>query len=394
MSSPLSPRAVFLDLETVRTLVTLSRLPDEASVRHEDIRQLATTILNAPEHVCPAPDPQPDLMSLQTQLSRTQEELDIALRDFETAETATRELRADVVRLENVTDALLAQAPADRQPPAPVNHGPKIPDPVQFDGSRSALRPFVAQLQVKLAGNASRFPNAQSRLAYAFSLLKGQAFDQLYPHLTPTGINLPDVADLIRILNLAFEDPDRVGTAERELRKLRQGNGDFAGYFAKFQRLVAEAGWDANAKRSELLAGLSVELKQACISRDLPDGYDALVEMLKATDNKIRALAAELNAGPSRPSWRRPALASTPASGSNEIPVADQRTSNPNYHGPAPMELGAGGARKISATERSHRMRYGLCMYCGNAGHMRANCPSAPPLRPLRGSEASMSGNA
>jgi hypothetical protein len=68
-----------------------------------------------------------------------------------------------------------------------------MPDPATFDGTESALRPFIAQLQVKLAGNTVHFPHEQAWLAYLFSLLKGTVFDPLFLYLISTGINLPNI---------------------------------------------------------------------------------------------------------------------------------------------------------------------------------------------------------
>ena len=115
-----------------------------------------------------------------------------------------------------MVDRLLV-APAASQTPRAKD----IPDPAKFDGTRTKLRPFVAQLRLKLVGNAERFPNPQLRLAYTTSLLEGPAFDQVHAYITNNGINLQDYENIIDLLDTAFDDPDRVGTAERELRKLR-----------------------------------------------------------------------------------------------------------------------------------------------------------------------------
>ena len=62
-------------------------------------------------------------------------------------------------------------------------------------------------------------------------------------------------------------------------------------------------------------------------------------------------------------------------------------TSNPAYHGPAPMDLSA--AQKQAERERIYQERRcgGLCTYCGMAGHFRAACPRRK-RRPLPVAEA------
>ncbi|KAI2650775.1 Transposon Tf2-9 polyprotein [Labeo rohita] len=53
---------------------------------------------------------------------------------------------------------------------------------------------------------------------------------------------------------------------------------------------------------------------------------------------------------------------------------------------PEPMQL---GATKLSTEERERRLRGNLCLYCGLAGHIRANCPTRPPRPPTSVSKIS-----
>ncbi|KAL0175452.1 hypothetical protein M9458_027782, partial [Cirrhinus mrigala] len=43
---------------------------------------------------------------------------------------------------------------------------------------------------------------------------------------------------------------------------------------------------------------------------------------------------------------------------------------------PEPMQL---GTTKLTIEERERRIRNNLCLYCGQAGHIRATCPTRPP---------------
>ena len=60
------------------------------------------------------------------------------------------------------------------------------------------------------------------------------------PHFEDDRIDLDDLAELIDILETTFGDPDRVATAERKLRSLRQANWDFSTYYAEFTRYAAD----------------------------------------------------------------------------------------------------------------------------------------------------------
>ena len=54
--------------------------------------------------------------------------------------------------------------------------------------------------------------------------------------------DIGSVEALLKHLDATYEDPDRKGTAERELRVLRQGNSDFTSHYAKFQAILAVLG--------------------------------------------------------------------------------------------------------------------------------------------------------
>ena len=71
---------------------------------------------------------------------------------------------------------------------------------------------------------------------------------------------------------------------------------------------------------------------------------------------------------------------------------ASQRMYGAPHHGPAPMDLDSTATRKfkpLTDAEKKHRRENNLCLYCGKAGHMAAQCNlknnnprnSRPPAR-------------
>jgi len=241
-----------------------------------------------------------------------------------------------------------------------------IPDPERFTANRKELKPFLSQVRLKLQGNASHFPSLSLRLAYITSLVKGPAYAHLEDHIADGFSRIPDVDTLLQILSTAFGDPDEVGTAEREIRGLRQRNSDFATYFAEFQRLMTILSWDPRAKRAALREGLSAELKDALVFVDEKDNFEDYVVQLQNMDNGIRTRAQESKVSKSRTS----------------IPVskvmypASTKPDEPFFRpgGLVPMALDA--SRKISPAERQRRMQEGLCAYCAEGGHFVRECPN------------------
>ena len=229
-----------------------------------------------------------------------------------------------------------------------------IPASVTFDGTRANLRPF----------NASKFPDIQHQLRYAFGFLKGDAYATIEPHLANDRLNFATLEEFTQALQIAFGDPDEVRTAVLELESLRQSNKEFSRYYANFQRLMAIVRYDERAKKAALERGLNKELKGALTLQDAPEDETFLqfVARTNRLDNRIRAHAQELRN-----------TSTTPA----------PRT--------ATMELNA-NQRHLAPAERQRRIAQGLCKYCGGTGHFALECPAAGRRanRRLQGAEANL----
>jgi hypothetical protein len=255
-----------------------------------------------------------------------------------------------------------------------------IPDPEKFTGERKDLKPFLSQIRLKLQGNDSMFPNLALRLAYISSLVKGPAYAHIEEHIADGFTRIPDVDSLLSILTIAFGDPDEVGTAEREMKSLRQKGTDFATYFAEFQRLMTILRWDPRAKRAALRDGLSTELKDALVFMEEKEEFGAFAAQLQSMDNRIRSRALEVKGTKAR--------TMTTALAPKSAYPAPTKHDEPSFRpgGMVPMALDS--SRKISAEERQRRMQEGLCAYCAGSGHFARECPNKRP-RPLRIAETS-----
>jgi hypothetical protein len=163
--------------------------------------------------------------------------LDNRNQEIAAYEEANARLQIQIRDQQRTINALSTAATADPTNNTTIQE--KIPDPDEFDGNRAALRTFIDKLRLKF-GDSGRYPNEQSKLRYAFSRLKGTAFDQVCIYLLDERINLENIAALIQHFEAAFDDPDRTATAKRHLRGLRQTNKDFATYYAEFMRYASD----------------------------------------------------------------------------------------------------------------------------------------------------------
>ena len=129
---------------------------------------------------------------------------------------------------------LAAQStPASSSPFDPAEKFEKIE---LYFGNKEELRTFLAKLRTRCA----TMPDNQAKLRYAFNALSGPAAAQVLPYVRDDRVDLTDLAALIKILENAFGNPNRVRDAENKLFSISQENRDFSAYFAEFQRYVAK----------------------------------------------------------------------------------------------------------------------------------------------------------
>jgi len=108
------------------------------------------------------------------------------------------------------------------------------------------------------------------------------------PHVREDGtIGLEDLPAFIQLLEATFGDLDRVATAERKMRDIKQKNHEFSQYYAEFQVIAADLDWNPSALRNALRMGLSEEMKDSFTYIDMPEELPALVTVCQKRDNQI-----------------------------------------------------------------------------------------------------------
>jgi len=296
-----------------------------------------------------------------------QQELDDMIRE---ARQSGEEVRGLTTQLANALMFAARAAPA--APQAPEDRGQKFPDSLDFSGSdRSQLRGWIAQLRMVIRHKPGSFPDEQSKMRYAFNRLRGVALGQILPHIQEDGtIGLEDLPAFIQLLEAAFGDPDRVATAERKMREIKQKNREFSQYYAEFQVIAADLDWNPSALRNALRMGLSEEMKDSFTYSDMPEELPALVTVCQKRDNQIRQRRAE-KVGQNKGSGI--GFASPRPPPAPKAPETAPAGTIAGYTGPAPMDLSA-GKRRISAEERVKRFTDGRCLYYGGFNHRAAEC--------------------
>jgi len=152
---------------------------------------------------------------------------------------------------------------------------------------------FKADIRVKLSDNADRYPTEESKVNYIFSLCDGAAKTSLLPRWADVnGNKFESVNAFLEFLDTHFGDPDRTGTAQANIDKLRQKNRDFTTYYTEFAKDIDATRYNEAAKKAALLRGLSNELNNALIAVDVPAmRFADLVSTYTRVDARLRIVA-------------------------------------------------------------------------------------------------------
>jgi hypothetical protein len=386
MTTPtLSPTAVAVwgiesgDVDNLRRLRDFRPAEDETDTFAAQCRILAAHLLELPN----LKDFYTSNATAASLLAMTQAKNAELERRVEGAEDEIVHLRATNASLKNDLDlakgslALIqrltpATAPAATAPERSV----KIPDPPSFAKGRKEYRAFKAKLEHKLSGDAHLFRDARHQLTYAVGFVTDEAYETVRPLLR----EMESVAQLIAHLDSTYEDPDPQGTAERELRALKQGTSDFSAHYAKFQGIMAILGWEGSARQSALYNSLSQDLKET-LARTIPqpdETFAQYVAKVRVLDDQLRRLAAESKGKSSGQSSGKPA----PRQSYSPNPV--DSTGATSHKGPAPMDLSMQKRLEAKQAKYEEWAAQGVCTKCGSDKHWRKECPlNQPPRKKL-----------
>ncbi|KAL0152437.1 hypothetical protein M9458_052160, partial [Cirrhinus mrigala] len=134
-----------------------------------------------------------------------------------------------------------------------------------------------------------------------------------------------------------------------QLFRLQQGTSSVTAYTLHFHTLAAASGWNETALLGAYRQGLNPDIRATMALYD--DGI-GLESFLQRTTRVAQRLAA------------------------CQPPITCQPASSPV---PETMQI---DSIWLSHTERNYRITNGLCLYCGQLGHLLRTCPVRPP-RPM-----------
>lgn len=281
------------------------------------------------------------------------------------------------------------------------SRGPKVHMPDTFNGERTKVNNFITQCELYLSLRSYEFHgNEVTMIRWMIGFLRDTALNAVQPYLTHSAPPdwLTEKSKFFKHLRSSYGDPDERGTAERKLQSLVQ-KGSAAKYFSEFKQHSAILGWDDGPLIALAVRGLTEELKDLLAQRDHQvTTLQELTDIVIRLDNRLYARKVEKKS--THHTERLQPTTNLGRSGNEK--TNDRNRSNDTrdstqsrapfgrgFDRSVPRQPHQGGLQtkptsqprgKLTDSEREHRYKNNLCLYCGQPGHIRENCPSATPM--------------
>ncbi|KAH9251020.1 hypothetical protein BASA81_011197 [Batrachochytrium salamandrivorans] len=164
-------------------------------------------------------------------------------------------------------------------------------------------------------------------------------------------------------------------------------------YVASFHQLTADLDWNDSALRAQFYFGLSYEIKDALVHFDTPSTLSLAIQQAIKVDNRLyeRRLERTEVRGvtpysspnrffpPTRPQPPTPRTSNTPWNQPQRRPPPPSPMVVPPPRSSNDMDIDFARRGPLTSEERQQRMSRGLCLVCGQSGHLKANCPKSNP---------------
>ena len=242
-----------------------------------------------------------------------------------------------------------------------------------FDGSRHKTKVFTSQLKLYFLAKKSQFPDYISKITYACSLLREEAFSWFQTlqedPTSPFPSNFQNYANFEEMLTSHFGDGNTREMAEKNILNLRQSTS-VSEYANKFKLLSAQVDWNDSALCCHFYRGLKDRIKDEITKFERPKILKDLIDISIRIDNRLYERFLEKKSPSSEPRYQ--------GSLSPQVFIPQASTT---VQDPSPMEidnLKKSRFTKLTAEEKERRRRLGLCMYCSGSGHTVATCHVRP----------------
>ena len=252
---------------------------------------------------------------------------------------------------------------------------PHVQPPERYSGeSGSSCRGFLSQCSLLFTLQPSAFTTDVGKVRYVMTLLTGRALAWANALIERDSDLCSDFDQFIEEMKRIFDCPVRGRDAATRLLVLRQGRNSVKDYAIEFQVLAAESEWPMATLMPVFMNGLSEEIKDELASREYHD-LDALVTLATQVDNRISQRRRERQMMRTPVSNERHQILPPMVPDYSRIVTKSSASADSSSSSEEPMQL---GHTRLSYKEKTRRKTKGLCLYCGESGHLLGSCPVRP----------------
>ena len=299
--------------------------------------------------------------------------------------TADRELkraRATIQELEAVVRVQTRAGPASATPqvggtPTPSTSSgrdktTKLPDPeLLTDGKNPELEDWLLMVRSKLKANSDHYPTNELQIAYVAGRVGGIAKTFIRARLREDVIKPYRCAEeLLDTLekSLGKSKEQRRAEARHEYRKLKQGNTEFATFWANLQKHALELGKEDDEILEDLRDKLSLELKKTMINDETTELY-AFANKCGTHEARLKSLAQDQKIYNEFIAKKASAQASKPSPSGSSFSRKDTSTPTVNTN--------TGSNQKLLTSSNATQLlrNEGKCFVCQEKGHRAFECP-------------------
>jgi len=259
----------------------------------------------------------------------------------------------------------------------------KINAPEKFTGERAKLPQFITQVRMYTSLQPKLFRSEESKVLFAASYLRDVPFNwfESYYSQAVRPLWMHDLDSFTNELRQSFGDPDRQGTAARNLSKLRQDRS-VTEYYALFKQYAIEAKWDEEVQKYFFKNGLKSDIQDALAFQvDEPPTLQDLAALATRLDiRRTERLERQVRFKSHNNSSVRPdtSSATNTASTTDKPSTPHEVITRTTQNRPPASTRDSSGRRKLTDEQKKYRDDHGLCRYCGEKGHIATNCPNRP----------------
>jgi len=256
---------------------------------------------------------------------------------------------------------------------------PKVEPPPEFSGKISEFPNFMAACSLVFTLCPNTYSTHERKVLFVISRLRGMAMS--WARTIAEDPNHPyrkDYPAFKTALSNLYSDRNLRARNEDKLSHLVQTKSA-ATYAAEFQSLVDPLDLDDNSKCLLFHKGLKPGIKDTIANVGRAATFTLLLDQAISIDQ--RKHQRELEEKKSSSSGPKSSTTSQPSSTKAGVSAAEDRNPHFTRSRNQPESSQPRGQKRpapkgpISQQEKSRRIAEGLCLYCGESGHMRFNCP-------------------